>query len=57
MKHEAVIACETKSIKLLIALIKRATLIIGGDTGPQRIASILNIPVVRDLRAKKPYDL
>ncbi len=61
MKHNALPACETKSIKQLTALIKRATLFIGGDTGPLHIASIMGIPVVgiygpKDPSIYGPYD-
>ena len=54
MKHKALPACDTKSIKQLIALIKRATLFIGGDTGPLHIASIIDIPVVGIYGPKDP---
>ncbi len=54
MKQKAFSACETKSIKQLIALIKRATLFIGGDTGPLHIASIMDIPVVGIYGPKDP---
>ncbi len=61
MKHNVLPACKTKSIKQLIALIKRATLFIGGDTGPLHIASIMGIPVVgiygpKDPAIYGPYD-
>ncbi len=61
MKHKAILACETKSIKQLTALIKRTTLFIGGDTGPLHIASIMGIPVVgiygpKDPAIYGPYD-
>jgi len=61
MKHNALPACETKSIKQLTELIKRATLFIGGDTGPLHIASIMGIPVVgiygpKDPAIYGPYD-
>jgi len=61
VKHKALPACETKSIKQLTALIKRATLFIGGDTGPLHIASIMGIPVVgiygpKDPSIYGPYD-
>jgi ADP-heptose:LPS heptosyltransferase len=51
MKHEAIPACETRSIKQLI---KHASLFIGGDTGPLHIASTLNIPVVGIYGPKDP---
>ena len=54
MKHEAIPACETRSIKQLIELIKRASLFIGGDTGPLHIASTLDIPVVGIYGPKDP---
>ena len=54
MKHKAIPACETRSIKQLIELIKSATLFIGGDTGPLHIASIMNIPVVGIYGPKDP---
>jgi heptosyltransferase I len=54
MKHKAIPACETRSIKQLIELIKRASLFIGGDTGPLHIASILDIPVVGIYGPKDP---
>jgi len=61
MIHKSLPACETKSIKQLTALIKRATLFIGGDTGPLHIASIMGIPVVgiygpKDPAIYGPYD-
>ena len=61
MKHNALPACETKSIKQLTELIKRASLFIGGDTGPLHIASIMEIPVVgiygpKDPAIYGPYD-
>ena len=61
MKHNALPACETKSIKQLTELIKRATFFIGGDTGPLHIASIMGIPVVgiygpKDPAIYGPYD-
>ncbi len=61
MKHNALPACETKSIKQLTELIKRATLFIGGDTGPLHIASIMGIPIVgiygpKDPAIYGPYD-
>jgi ADP-heptose:LPS heptosyltransferase len=54
MKHKAHVACETKSIKQLIELIRRADLFIGGDTGPLHIASILGIPTVGIYGPKDP---
>lgn len=54
MKHKALPACETRSIKQLIELIRRASLFIGGDTGPLHIASILDIPVVGIYGPKDP---
>ena len=54
MKHEAIPACETRSIKQLVELIKRASLFIGGDTGPLHIASALDIPVVGIYGPKDP---
>ncbi|MGR3304086.1 MAG: glycosyltransferase family 9 protein [Candidatus Scalindua sp.] len=54
MKHKALPACETRSIKQLIELIRHASLFIGGDTGPLHIASILNIPVVGIYGPKDP---
>jgi ADP-heptose:LPS heptosyltransferase len=54
MKHKAVPACETSSIKQLIQLIKRSSLFIGGDTGPLHIASIMDIPVVGIYGPKDP---
>ncbi len=61
MKHNALPACETKSIKQLTELIKCATLFIGGDTGPLHIASIMGIPIVgiygpKDPAIYGPYD-
>ncbi len=61
MKHNALPACETKSIKQLTELINRATLFIGGDTGPLHIASVMGIPVVgiygpKDPAIYGPYD-
>jgi len=54
MKHKALVACKTKSIKQLIELIRRANLFIGGDTGPLHIASILDIPTVGIYGPKDP---
>ncbi len=54
MKHKALVACKTKSIKQLIELIRRADLFIGGDTGPLHIASILDIPTVGIYGPKDP---
>ncbi len=54
MKHKVLVACETKSIKQLIELIRRADLFIGGDTGPLHIASILGIPTVGIYGPKDP---
>jgi lipopolysaccharide heptosyltransferase I len=54
MKHKALPACETRSIKQLIELIRHASLFIGGDTGPLHIASILDIPVVGIYGPKDP---
>ncbi len=54
MKHKATPACETKSIKQLVELLRRASLFIGGDTGPLHIASILDIPVVGIYGPKDP---
>lgn len=54
MKHKAFPACETKTIKQLIELIRRARLFIGGDTGPLHIASILDIPVIGIYGPKDP---
>jgi lipopolysaccharide heptosyltransferase I len=54
MKHKAFPACETRSIKQLIELIRHASLFIGGDTGPLHIASILDIPVVGIYGPKDP---
>ena len=54
MKHKALPACETRTIKQLIELIRHARLFIGGDTGPLHIASILDIPVVGIYGPKDP---
>ena len=54
MKHKAIPACETRSIKQLVELISRSSLFIGGDTGPLHIASILDIPVVGIYGPKDP---
>ena len=54
MKLKAIPACETASIKQLIALLKHATLFIGGDTGPLHMASMLDIPVVGIYGPKDP---
>jgi ADP-heptose:LPS heptosyltransferase len=54
MKHKALIACETKNIKQLIELIRRANLFIGGDTGPLHIASTLGISTVAIFGPKDP---
>ena len=54
MKRKAIPACETKSIKQLIEMTRRATLFIGGDTCPLHIASIMDIPVVGIYDPKDP---
>ncbi len=54
MKYKALVACETKSIKQLIELIRRADLFIGGDTGPLHIASILGVTTVGIYGPKDP---
>ncbi|MFQ5788132.1 MAG: glycosyltransferase family 9 protein [Thermodesulfobacteriota bacterium] len=54
MRHKALPACETRSIKQLIELIRHASLFIGGDTGPLHIASILDTPVVGIYGPKDP---
>ncbi len=54
MRKKAVPACETRSIKQLIELLRRACLFIGGDTGPLHIASIMDIPVVGIYGPKDP---
>ncbi len=54
MKRKALPACETNSIKQLIELINRATIFVGGDTGPLHIASIMDIPVVGIYGPKDP---
>lgn len=53
MKHKAFPACETKSIKQLIELIRRASLFIGGDTG-RAYCLHPGHPCCRNLRAKRP---
>lgn len=54
MKHKALVACETGSIKLLIELLRHADMFVSGDTGPLHIASVLNIPTVAVFGPKDP---
>lgn len=61
MQHHATMACRTTSIKQLIALLQRAHLYIGGDTGPTHLASCMGIPTVaifgpKDPSIYAPYD-
>jgi ADP-heptose:LPS heptosyltransferase len=53
MRRPAIIACET-TVKKLIALLQRARLFIGSDTGPTHIASCLEIPTVAIFGPKDP---
>lgn len=57
----ATIACRTASVKQLIALLQRAHLFIGGDTGPTHLASCMGIPTIaifgpKDPSLYAPYD-
>ncbi len=54
MHYQAAIACNTSSIKQLIALLQRANLFIGGDTGPTHIASGIGIPTIAIFGPKDP---
>ncbi len=61
MRYSATIACKTSSVKQLIALMERARLFIGGDTGPTHIASSIGIPTIaifgpKDPSIYAPYD-
>ncbi len=53
MRCQAIVACET-TVKRLIALLQRARLFIGSDTGPTHIASCLGIPTVAIFGPKDP---
>ncbi len=54
MKHKAIVACETKSIKQLIELIRHTDIFVSGDTGPLHIASTLDIPTAAIFGPKDP---
>lgn len=54
MRYQATIACETSSVKQLIALLQHAHLFVGGDTGPTHIASSIGIPTVAIFGPKDP---
>ncbi|MEK6559607.1 MAG: lipopolysaccharide heptosyltransferase II [Planctomycetota bacterium] len=54
MQYQATIACKTSSVKQLIALLQRAHVFIGGDTGPTHIASCIGIPTVAIFGPKDP---
>lgn len=61
MRCHATIACKTSSILQLIALLQRARLYIGGDTGPTHLASCLGVPTIaifgpKDPQVYAPYD-
>ncbi|KKO20735.1 MAG: lipopolysaccharide heptosyltransferase II [Candidatus Brocadia sp.] len=61
MQYHATIACRTASVKQLIALLQRAHLFIGGDTGPTHLASCMGIPTIaifgpKDPSLYAPYD-
>lgn len=53
MRYQATIACKT-SVKQLIALLQKAHLFIGGDTGPTHIASSIGIPAIAIFGPKDP---
>lgn len=54
MRYHATIACKTSSVKQLIALLQRAQVFIGGDTGPTNIASSMGIPTIAIFGPKDP---
>ncbi|TVM00065.1 MAG: lipopolysaccharide heptosyltransferase II [Candidatus Brocadia sp. WS118] len=54
MQYHATIACRTASVKQLIALLQRAHLFIGGDTGPTHLASCMGIPTIAIFGPKDP---
>ncbi|MCF6157712.1 MAG: glycosyltransferase family 9 protein [wastewater metagenome] len=54
MHQRATIACRTSSAKQLIALLQRADLFIGCDTGPTHIASCMGIPTIALFGPKDP---
>ncbi|MBM4055775.1 MAG: glycosyltransferase family 9 protein [Planctomycetes bacterium] len=54
MRFPATISCKTASVKQLIALLQRASLYIGGDTGPTHLASCLGIPTIAIFGPKDP---
>ena len=54
MQYHATIACKTSSVKQLIALLQRAHIFIGGDTGPTHIASCIGIPTIAIFGPKDP---
>ncbi|MDR4507718.1 MAG: lipopolysaccharide heptosyltransferase II [Candidatus Brocadiaceae bacterium] len=54
MHTQGTIACKTSSVKQLIALLQRAHLFIGSDTGPTHIASYIGIPTIAIFGPKDP---
>ncbi len=54
MQYQATIACRTASVKQMIALLQRAHLFIGGDTGPTHLASCMGIPTIAIFGPKDP---
>ena len=54
MHFPAIIACKTASVKQLVALLQRADIYIGGDTGPTHLASCLGIPTIAVFGPKDP---
>ncbi|MGN6803488.1 MAG: glycosyltransferase family 9 protein [Ginsengibacter sp.] len=46
MKHKAINACGTTGLGGLAAILKKASLVIGGDTGPIHLARAVNTPTV-----------
>jgi len=61
MRCQATIACKTSSVMQLIALLQRARLFIGSDTGPTHLASCLGVPTIaifgpKDPLVYAPYD-
>ena len=54
MHYQATISCKTSSVKQLIALLQRAHLFVGGDTGPTHLASCIGIPTIAIFGPKDP---
>ncbi|MGR3176587.1 MAG: glycosyltransferase family 9 protein [Candidatus Anammoxibacter sp.] len=54
MKRDAIISCQTQSIKQLTEIIRQSYIFISGDTGPMHIASILRKPIIAIFGPKDP---